>query len=151
MRSAPMAAAASVFLLLAPPVSAQMSDDAALPSVELPDELERVLTDYETAWQEGDAAALAALFTADGYVLAPGHDPVHGREAIEAHYQGRGGPLSLRAYAFATGDSVGYVLGGYAATPGMPDGGKFTLTLRRGPDDRWWIVSDMDNRNRAAP
>ena len=31
------------------------------PSIELPEELARVLTDYETAWRRGDAAALAKL------------------------------------------------------------------------------------------
>jgi ketosteroid isomerase-like protein len=27
--------------------------------------------------------------------------------------------------------------------------GKFTLTLRKGTDGRWLIVSDMDNGNRS--
>jgi ketosteroid isomerase-like protein len=30
------------------------------------------------------------------------------------------------------------------------DVGKFTLTLRKGADGRWLIVSDMDNGNRPS-
>jgi ketosteroid isomerase-like protein len=117
------------------------------PSVELPPTLARVLRDYERAWASKDAAALAALFAEDGFVLSRGKPPVRGRAAIQKHYTGQGGPLALRAFAFATEGAIGYVLGGYAAEVDEPDTGKFTLTLRRGEDGRWLIVSDMDNGN----
>jgi ketosteroid isomerase-like protein len=118
-----------------------------LPSVELPPPLARVLTDYETAWQAKDATALAKLFAEDGFVLSGGTPPVRGRAAIEKHYTGRGGPLSLRALAFATEGPLGYIIGAYTTREGEPDIGKFTLTLRRDPQGRWLIVSDMDNGN----
>jgi ketosteroid isomerase-like protein len=118
-----------------------------LPSVALPPPLGRVLTDYEAAWEAKDATALSRLFAEDGFVLSPGSPPVRGRAAIEAHYQGHGGPLSLRALAFATDGSLGYVIGAYARHEGEPDIGKFTLTLRRDSEGRWLIVSDMDNGN----
>jgi ketosteroid isomerase-like protein len=118
------------------------------PTVELTPELARVLTDYETAWAARDAKALAGLFAEDGYVLPGGRPSVKGRAAIERYYQGHGGPLSLRAIAYATEGSVGYILGGYAGEKGKEDDGKFTLTLRRDDDGKWWIVSDMDNSNR---
>ena len=73
-----------------------------LPSVTLPAALARVLTDYERAWAAKDAAGLAALFAEDGFVLAGGTPPVRGRAAIQRHYAGKGGPLSLRALAYAT-------------------------------------------------
>lgn len=142
------ARAALALLLLPTLLSAQERGAESLPSVELPADLQRVLTDYETAWAEGDAAALASLFTPDGFVLSPGWPPVRGREAIEARYTGRGGPLALRALAYAVEGSVGYVIGAYGPAPGSPDSGKFTLTLRRDQDGRWLIVSDMDNGNR---
>lgn len=41
-----------------------------LPSVNLPPALDRVLRDYERAWQARDAAGLAALFTEDGMTLS---------------------------------------------------------------------------------
>ena len=117
-------------------------------SVQLPPDLARVLTDYESAWQKRDAAALARLFAEDGYVLPNGGPPVKGRAAIEKHYANSGGPLALRAIAFAAEGSVGYIIGGFAAAQGEEDMGKFTLTLRKGPEGRWLIVSDMDSPNR---
>ena len=70
---------------------------------------------------------------------------VRGRRAIREAYAGAGGPLSLRALAFHQEGSLAILLGAYAAAPGTPDLGKFTLTLRLGPDGRWRIFSDMDN------
>jgi ketosteroid isomerase-like protein len=120
---------------------------APMPSVSLPDPLARVLADYEAAWSSKDASALASLFAEDGFVLPNGASPVRGRARIQQHYLGQGGPLSLRALAFATEGPVGYIIGAYARDKGGPDVGKFTLTLRREADGRWLIVSDMDNGN----
>ena len=129
-------------LLAAPAVGAD-----EVPSVSLPAPLARVLTDYEAAWQKKDAAALASLFTEDGFVLSNGVPPVRGRAAIEKHYAGQGGPLALRAFAFASEGATGYIIGGFTRHKGDPDIGKFTLTLRKEQDGRWLIVSDMDNGN----
>jgi ketosteroid isomerase-like protein len=117
------------------------------PSVELPPELARVLTDYESAWRARDASALARLFAEDGFVLSAGRPPVRGRAAIEKHYAGAGGQLALRAFAYRTEGRAGYILGGYAWDGSTTDRGKFTLTLVRGEDGRWLIFSDMDNAN----
>lgn len=131
------------------PTSGAAVRQAMPPSVALPAPLERVLRDYERAWAARDAAGLAALFAEDGFVLSGSRPPVHGREAIEAHYQGRGGPLSLRAFAFAAEGATGYIIGGYAEREGEPDAGKFTLTLVKRSDGHWLIMSDMDNGNGA--
>lgn len=142
--------------LVAVPVRAQEartppSAAATLPSVELPAALERVLRDYERAWGAGDVPALVALFTTDGFVLQPGRAPVRGHPALAAAYQGQGGgPLRLRPLAFATADTVGYIIGAYRYGDDPVDQGKFTLTLRRGGDGRWLIASDMDNASRPA-
>jgi ketosteroid isomerase-like protein len=123
-------------------------DEERLPSVDLPDDVERVLRDYKAAWEAQDASALAALFAEDGFILRPGHPPVRGRDNIEVAYEGAGGPLHLRAFDYAVEGPVGYVIGGYSSAEGRPDSGKYTLTLRRSGDGRWLIVSDMDNGNR---
>ena len=141
-----------VSVMIATPAGAQARADtttvAQLPSVELPSDLARVLTDYEVEWRRG-GGAVAQLFTEDGFVLSGGRPPIRGRAAIAAHYgTGGGGPLSLRALAYATEGSVGYIIGGYTTERGAPDIGKFTLTLRKQADGRWMIVSDMDNPNR---
>ena len=135
-----------VALLISTPLVAQESAKPAPPSVTLPPELARVLTDYEKSWSAGDAAALAELFAEDGFVLPSGQPPVKGREAIQKLYTRCGSPLSLRAFAYATSGDVGYILGGYSAATGKADEGKFTLTLRK-KAGRWLIASDMDNRN----
>jgi ketosteroid isomerase-like protein len=129
---------------------------ARMPSVALPPEIDRVLRDYEREWEAGNAAALARLFTEDGFVLRPGHPPVRGRAAIEESYQGASGDLRLRALAYSAADSLGHVIGAYAyGSADAPDTGKFILTLRRGADGRWLISADMDNGNamprRPAP
>jgi ketosteroid isomerase-like protein len=120
------------------------------PGVRLAPELARVLTDYEVAWRAGDGAALARLFAEDGFVLPNGAPAVRGRAAIAQYYKGPGGPLALRAFASATEGAVGYIIGGFARQEGGPDVGKFSLTLRKGADGRWLIVSDMDNGNRPS-
>lgn len=121
---------------------------APLPSVTLPPELDRVLRDYERGWRSGDAAALAALFAEEGFVLQPGRAPVRGRAAIQARYSGQaGGPLNLRALAWAAADTVGYIIGAYGYGDAPGDMGKFTLTLRRVRGGPWQIYSDMDNGN----
>ena len=137
---------ASALVLLAA-VSTARAADAAPPSVALPAELARVLTDYEDAWSRKDAPALSRLFVEDGWVMSNGRPPVHGRAAIERAYAGSGGPLALRAFAFATQGDLGWILGGFAHRRGEADTGKYTLTLRR-EGGRWMIVSDMDNGNR---
>lgn len=142
-------------MLIAGPLPAQNASKSGtgteLPDVALPPELDRVLRDYERAWRAGDASALASLFAEDGFVLQSKRPPIRGRPAIQEAYEGQGGgPLRLRALAFSTTDTIGYIIGayGYGNTPG--DTGKFTLTLRRAPGEPWLIFSDMDNSN-AAP
>ncbi len=129
---------------------AQESDVAALnehSSIELPEDLERVLRDYEEGWRNGDSEALAALFTPDGFIMRPRHAPVRGRENIEEAYRGSQGPLHLRAIEFSVEGSVGYILGGFSYAPAAKDLGKYILTLALLDDNRWYITADMDNSN----
>jgi ketosteroid isomerase-like protein len=120
-----------------------------LPSIELPPELDRVLRDYEAAWAAGDEAALAALFTEDGFVPTR-LGWVRGRDGVRNVYESSSGPLRLRALAYTAADSVAYIVGAYnynERADGM-DGGKFLLALRRDAAGRWLIAADLDNANR---
>jgi hypothetical protein len=116
---------------------------AALPSVELPAELDRVLRDYERHWKAGNGAALSELFTDDGFIA---RGPwIRGRDAIRAAYStSSGGDLRLRAVGYAAGDTVGYIVGGFRYGEASADGGKFILTLRRAPRSEWKIAADLD-------
>jgi ketosteroid isomerase-like protein len=143
---------APLLLILAIPVTAldaQTPDPAPLPSVTLPAELARVLTDYETQWRFG-GDSLVKLFTEDAVLTVGGKPPARGRDAIKAHFAGPKGPLSLRAIAYAAEGNVAWIVGGYTMNRGDPDIGKFILALRKGSNGRWLIFSDMDTGN-AAP
>jgi len=138
----------TLVLVLGGDLHAQAAPTAAPqhPSIALAPDLDRVLRDYESAWRRGDPSALAALFTEDGFILQGNRPPVRGRRAIQAAYTGQGGgPLRLRALAAATEDTLAYIIGAYGYGDAQDDQGKFTLTLRRGPDGQWLIFSDMDN------
>ena len=150
-RSKMLGCAGLVVALLAAPLSASGQTTAGadtLPTVTLPAELDRVLRDYEKHWRASDPKGLASLFTNDGFVLSSGRPPVRGREAIQARYTGQGGPLYLRGVAFATEDTVGYIVGTYGGTQAEMNEGKFILLLRRARGGRWMIAADMDNTNR---
>jgi hypothetical protein len=129
-------------------LEAQTADSAPLPSITLPPELARVLTDYETQWRFG-GDSLTKLFTEDAVLTVGGKPPMRGRAALAAHYAGPKGPLALRAIAYAAEGSVAWIVGGYTMQRGEPDVGKFILALRKGPDGRWLIFSDMDTGNAA--
>jgi len=125
---------------------------AQQPTVSLPPDLERVLRDYETAWRAKDAAALSRLFAEDGYVMTDGAAVVKGRAAIERAYRGAGGPLFLRAIAYAAEGNTGFILGEFKhREDAAKDSGKFTLTLKRSSGGPWLIYSDMDNPNQPPP
>lgn len=143
-----LAAALVASTLLALPAVAPAQQADRLPSVALPAPLDRVLRDYERAWKGNDAKALAALFTADGFV--PDRTGWRrGTRAIAAKYAESGGDLRLRAHAWATADTVGYIVGayGYGDEAATRDMGKFVLALRRAPGGPWRIAADLDNGN----
>lgn len=140
--------AGTLLLAAALPAPGQQPTPAAapIPLVSLPPELDRVLRDYERAWRAKDAAGLADLFAGDGFVLSNGSPPVRGRAAIREKYTDAGGPLFLRAFAYAVDGKVGYIIGGFGHAAGEPDSGKYVLTLRN-ENGRWTITADMDNGN----
>jgi ketosteroid isomerase-like protein len=141
---------AVLLIVISEPASAQQQGAyEPLPSIQLPEPLDRVLRDYETAWANGDEAALAALFTEDGFVPTP-LGWVRGRADITRVYENSSGSLLLRALAFSVSDSVGYIIGAYNydEAVGNIDGGKFVLALRKDASGKWLIAADLDNSNR---
>jgi hypothetical protein len=123
-----------------------MAGEWSLPVVGLPPELDRVLRDYEAAWRAGDGAGLADVFTPDGMILSSGQLPQRGRDAVRASRTRPGSGLQLVAFAHATGDTVGYIVGGYRVFSIGPEG-KFVLALRRRPGEPWLIAADIENGN----
>ena len=134
-------------LCITPSVFAQ-TEIVRQPSVDLPAELDRVLRDYEQAWEAGDGEALAALFTDKGHVpIREGW--VKGFEAIRNKYKNAGGDLQLRAIDFGYGEEVGFIVGayGYGDEGSEVDRGNFVLALRKTPKGKWLIVADLDKQN----
>ena len=59
---------------------------------------------------------------------------MRGRAAIEKQYTGSGGPLFLRAFAYATEGKTGYILGGFTnRAGGQPTSGSSRSRCRRAP------------------
>ncbi len=119
-----------------------------LPSITLPPALDRVLRDYEKAWKASDANGLAALFADGRVVMTNSGRAVRGREGVRQMYSNGGGPLVLRAMAYAADDTVAHIIGGYTLRPGEGDAGTFVLALVRSPGGPWLIVADMDRARR---
>ncbi len=51
-------------------------------------EIERRVREFEAAFNRGDMAALAALYTEDATLLPPDSDAISGRQGIERFWQG---------------------------------------------------------------
>jgi ketosteroid isomerase-like protein len=135
-------------LILALALSSASLPAQAVPSVTLPPALDRILRDYETHWGTGDAAAVSRLFAPDGFALPSGKLPARGHDAIRKAYEGNQGSLQLRALAYATADSVGWIIGAYSYDRRTePDVGKFVLALRKDGAGRWLVAADIDNSN----
>jgi hypothetical protein len=124
----------------------QTPSDMQVPSaITLPPALDRVLRDYEAAWRDGDGRRLAELFTADGFAVQSGSPIRRGRTAIAGGLTKPGGSLHLTAYAYSSSDNIAYIIGGYRYPTTTGLGGRFVLTLERGPDRQWLIAADLDN------
>jgi uncharacterized protein (TIGR02246 family) len=143
-------------LLLASPLGALAQArevPAPLPTITLPPHLDRVLRDYEVAWRASDENALAQLFADGRVVVTNSGRAVVGRDAVRDMYANGGGPLSLRALAYAADDSVAHIIGAYAVRPvegevEAEDSGTFVLALVRQSAGKWLITADMDRSYR---
>lgn len=140
---------ALVLLLAVAPTALYAQGPAPLateaPAVALPQALDRVLRDYESAWRDGDGPRLASLFTDDGFAVQSGSPLARGRTAIARNITGPGGLLQLTAYAYAIAGDVGYIVGGFRYPQTRGPGGRFVLALRMSPGGRWLIAADLDN------
>ena len=119
-----------------------------LPTASVPEDLDRLLREFERAWQAQDnKTALAELFTEDG-LFQYGDDWLRGRAAIRMMLLGNGGPLRLRAQAVEVGAAHGHVAGAYGwyRDTTWVDQGRFVLALRRPADGPWRITVGLLRR-----
>jgi len=110
------------------------------------------------AFRQGDSAAIAAQFTADGFLMAPGSGTKQGREAVRAYYQSifdefDAGLESGYDEVSVSGD-LAYGRGFAKVTLKPKVGGATTVStakylniLRRQADGSWKTTHDIWNGN----
>lgn len=111
--------------------------------------------EWQSAFEAGDADALAAMYAEDGAVLPPNAETVSGRAAIAEFWRnlsesGIGG-LVEDSEAYAQGD-LGYKRGRYTMTDAdgnVIDQGKY-IEIWRQVDGEWQLQRDIFNSDRAA-
>jgi ketosteroid isomerase-like protein len=118
--------------------------------------LQAMRDQWQAAFDATDAAAIAALYAANGTVHPPNAKKAMGRRAIEAFWQeflssGLGAEIS-DSEVYASGD-VGYKIGTYMITDaaGAPaDIGKY-VEVWRFIDGRWQMLHDIYNSDMPLP
>jgi uncharacterized protein (TIGR02246 family) len=112
---------------------------------------------WETAFNKGDAAAVAALYAEDGALLPPNEKRVQGRTDITAFAKG----MYDGGFRIATTDQDIWVDGALGAKSGTyvvtdkdgkaVDHGKWLEVWHRGADGKWLMVRDMWNSDDPPP
>ena len=120
-------------------------------------EIEAANAAFIRGLEQGDAAAMAAVYEPDGRLLAPNTEPQQGSAAIEAFWKtiidaGVRGAL-LETQTVDERDDLAVEVGRYtlrtAADGGeIVDVGKYVVIHRRQPDGSWRYAVDVFNSNR---
>ena len=118
--------------------------------------LEAKTAEWANAFNAGDAATLAAMYSEDAVIYPPGMPPVQGRAGVQEVFQGyidTGASGDLHGQeTFIEGD-LAYKVGHYSLknADGSPmDEGSY-LEVWRKIDGQWWFVRDMWNSDLPAP
>lgn len=117
--------------------------------------IQRLNDKWTDAFNKGDAAAVAAMYAPDAYVLPPGHDMVKGRSAIEAFWKAAAQqlgnaklttvdvlPLGPRAAR-----EIGTVTLETKAQPPQRVVGKYSVVWRK-IGGRWLLATDIWNTDK---
>ena len=118
------------------------------------DEIVKVGAKWQAAFNAGDGAGIAALYTQDAMLLPPNSAPVSGTEAITAFWTAG---VSQGATTELTSKEV-YAMGDMAVEVGMYSGtnadgshqdhGHFTVVYKK-VDGKWMMYRDMWNSDMA--
>ncbi len=115
---------------------------------ETPAPLDGILNDWEAAFNEGDYAGVAALYTEDAIRMPPGEELIRGRAGIvERSQQFKGFNIDLQSYSGLVDGDLGTSWGTYKLT-GMVDGKPMTIEGRwmnavKNTSDGWKIYRDI--------
>jgi uncharacterized protein (TIGR02246 family) len=113
-------------------------------------EVAKVTAKWQSAYNAGDGAAVAALYTDDAVLMPPNSPPVTGGQAIEAFWSeavGQGATTELTSKeVYAMGD-MAVEVGMYSGTNAdgsHQDHGHFTVIYKK-VDGKWMMFRDMWN------
>jgi uncharacterized protein (TIGR02246 family) len=115
--------------------------------------IENKNTVLRNAYDRGDSAGCAAVFTEDAAMLPPGQPMVRGREAIRELIQGWidniGGTMSNPMMEFGVEGDLAYQVATYAfEDTKTPDQGKFVEIFRRQQDGTWKVYLCIYNSDK---
>jgi uncharacterized protein (TIGR02246 family) len=117
--------------------------------------IEKLNEAWTAAFNKGDAAAVAAMYTEDAYVLPPGAEMVKGRAGIEAFWRqaaqqmGDAKLTTLDVLPLGTeaAREIGTVTLKTKSRPSQEITGKYVVVWRKvGPD--WKLATDIWNSNK---
>ena len=117
--------------------------------------IQKLNDEWIAAFDKGDAAAVAALYASDAYVLPPGSDMVKGRAAIEkfwkAAMQQVGQPKLVTLDVLPLGPraarEIGTVTLETKAQPPQQVVGKYAVLWRK-IGGKWLLATDIWNMNK---
>jgi uncharacterized protein (TIGR02246 family) len=119
------------------------------------------LTRFRDGMLKSDTAAMAAIFTDDAMVFAPGAPLSHGRAAINKANADMFANATVTAFKLTTTDVI--VTGDYAIETGAydmtvkpkagkaeSDVGKYVTVWHKQPDGSWKIIRDIFNTDKPT-
>jgi uncharacterized protein (TIGR02246 family) len=121
-----------------------------------PAPINNVRAQFQTAFNAGDAAAIAALYTDDAISLPDHHAALEGKAAIQQYLQGMFAQYTPNI-SITPGDTeitgdIAHEHGTYSLTMtpkaggnAMSENGKYLIVLKRQADGSWKVHHDMDN------
>lgn len=113
-----------------------------------------------TAFNSGDAAGVANLYSIDARLMPPNADIVEGRDAIEGfvkEFVATGAQLTFSLLEVHESADMCAAVGTFELTIPVPGGepmkdlGKYIEVWTREPDGSWVIADDVFNSNLPAP
>jgi uncharacterized protein (TIGR02246 family) len=123
------------------------------------EDIEAALTKFMDAFNSGNAAAVAEMYTEDAAVLPPDGKRVDGRKGVEEFWQGaiKGGMknLTLNALEVEERADLAYEVGAFTLDVPSEGGalstvaGKYIVIWKKGDDGRWRLHRDIWNSGAA--
>jgi ketosteroid isomerase-like protein len=125
-----------------------------MPALNIPDAITAINRAFMAAFEQGDAAAAADAYSAEGQILPPNHEPMTGHDAIRAFWQGAMDlgvtRVLLETVEFSQMGEIAVEIGRYTLSGrDMPvlDSGKYIVVWKR-EGDAWRWHRDIWNSSR---